>query len=105
MAGAAFLTPGGSRSCVCGSAPRLIGDATRPRRGKASDDRHEISAKCGDSRTSASPAHRPLHLALLLALADGFALVVDVLAAGERDLDLRVRALEVDARRHHGQAP
>src|SRR4051812_10758253 len=56
------------------------------------------------ARASSPAAHRALHLALLLALADRLALVVRVLAAGQRDLDLRVLALEVDARRHDGQA-
>src|SRR4051812_2191793 len=56
------------------------------------------------ARASSAAAHRAVHLALLLALADRLALVVRVLAAGQRDLDLRVRALEVNARRHDGQA-
>ena len=46
-------------------------------------------------------AHAPFDLALGLALADRLALVVEVLAAGERDLDLRVRAL----RSRSGSAP
>src|SRR5436305_2047087 len=52
----------------------------------------------------APAAHRAFHLALGLALADGLALVVDVLAAGQGDLDLGVGALEVHARRDDGQA-
>src|SRR5437764_471539 len=52
---------------------------------------------------SATPPHRPFHLAPGLALADRLALVVDVLAARQRDLDLRMRPLEVHARRHDGQ--
>src|SRR4051794_2678179 len=56
------------------------------------------------SRWPSPPApHRALHLAFGLALADRLALVVDVLAAGEGDLDLGVWALEVHARRHDGE--
>src|SRR5579884_3179256 len=47
-----------------------------------------------------------LHVARHLALADRLALVVEVLAAGERDLDLGARArpaAEVDARRNERQ--
>src|SRR3954468_17068948 len=49
-------------------------------------------------------AQRALHVALALALLDRLALVEAVLAAGERDLDLRARALEVDARRDEREA-
>src|SRR4051794_40401228 len=52
----------------------------------------------------ATAAHRAVHLALLLTLADRLALVVRVLAASERELDLRVAVGEVHARRHDGQA-
>ena len=46
---------------------------------------------------------RPLHLALELALLDRLTLVADVLAARERDLHLRVAALEVEPRRDERQ--
>src|SRR3954468_16925223 len=49
-------------------------------------------------------SERALHLALELALLDRLALVADVLAPGQRDLDLRAWALEVQARRHQRQA-
>src|SRR5439155_221673 len=48
--------------------------------------------------SAARLAQRPFHVAPALALPQGLALVVDVLAAGQRDLDLGVRAREVDAR-------
>src|SRR4051794_6747483 len=52
----------------------------------------------------APTAHGAVHLALLLALADRLALVVHVLAARQRELDLGVAVGEVHARRHDGQA-
>src|SRR5215207_7478274 len=52
---------------------------------------------------SSTRAYRALHLALHLALLDRLALVADVLAARQRDLDLRARALEVEPRRHQRQ--
>ena len=59
----------------------------------------------GGRRGALAPgfAHGPFHVALGLALAERLALVVEVLAARERDLDLRVGAGEVDARRHERQ--
>src|SRR4051812_9372666 len=48
-------------------------------------------------------AERALHVPLGLALLDRLALVEAVLAARERDLDLRVRAAEVDAGRDERQ--
>src|SRR5215207_898242 len=53
---------------------------------------------------SSTRAYRALHLALHLALLDRLALVADVLAARQRDLDLRARALEVEPRRHQRQS-
>ena len=58
----------------------------------------------GPARPRASLAPEgPLHLALELALLDRVALVADVLAAAERDLHLRVAALEVEPRRDQRQ--
>src|SRR4051794_36471941 len=52
---------------------------------------------------SSALAHLAFHVAAIVALLDRAPLVVQVLAARERDLDLRVRALEVDPRRHERQ--
>src|SRR5919112_6743697 len=59
-----------------------------------------------DRASPFSPAARrgALHLALHLPLLDRLALVADVLAARERYLDLRARALEVEPRRHEREA-
>ena len=57
-----------------------------------------------DSTFATPLVQRPLDVATLLARLDRLALVEAVLAARERDLDLRMWAVEVDARRHDGQA-
>jgi hypothetical protein len=57
----------------------------------------------GPGAGGAAPAARAGHLALELALLDRPALVADVLAARQRDLDLRARPLEVHAGRDQGQ--
>ena len=54
----------------------------------------------GPERARKLLAHRAFHVALGLTLADRLALVVDVLAASEGDLDLGVGTGEVEARRH-----
>src|SRR5262249_23209224 len=48
-------------------------------------------------------AEAPLHLAFELALLDRLALVADVLASRQGDLDLRARTLEVEPRGNQGQ--
>ena len=75
---------------------RHPGVATRPRASRrTARPVRELSA-CA-SRTARSMSR------LVSRVADRLALVVEVLAAGERDLDLGVRAREVDPRRHQRQ--
>ena len=65
----------------------------------------QLPLALGAGRRASAPrfADGPFHVALGLAVADRLALVVEVLAAGQRDLDLGVRAGEVDPRRHQRQ--
>ena len=59
----------------------------------------------GPLLAAADLAQRPLDLALGVALLDRLPLVVDVLASGQGDLDLRAATREVDPRRYERQPP
>ena len=85
-----------------------------PRPGRAAGARHGRHAhpahrpaqlRLALSRTGSAPrfAHGAFHVALGLPRADRLALVVEILAARQRDLDLRVGSGEVDAGRHQRQ--
>src|SRR6478609_9395002 len=52
-----------------------------------------------------SPPHVPVRLPLQVPIADGVALVVELLPLDEGDLRLDLRALEVEGQRHAGHAP
>ena len=64
----------------------------------------QLPLAAAEPRSAPRFADGALDVALGLALADRLALVVEVLASRQRDLDLRVRAREVDPRGHQREA-